>query len=401
MRQQVERIGCPALAPECNMKKFTGYRQKRFKPVNTQRLERWLGADKVEHLRLCMKGWYGSPIHLTDVPGNVWVDADGDFVGAFNRGTFFNAADAFEVWLKLLVKESGRLQPATLGAGFSSISDALARATNGFSQRRNFQKTGSTGVVSVSSSLWRVGNQPAGGAAGAAAPGGTVHNNTNTGALTFANPAVGANRLVGADIGCNNSGNTLLLYDRLFSVAVNMNSTAAQAVTGVPNRYQSTDALSANEDYIGDNFMFFEVGGTALAATAHNYTGCTYLDETNASSTLPNLTGNSGAIVNRLDHPINQWFAPLASGDSGIKALTNIQLSAAVATGLCNAVIGHPIGFMTFLTTTGLMPFDWLTNRDQAPKITNDACLAFLECIKPSTSATSYTGRIAVTSTSS
>jgi hypothetical protein len=348
-----------------------------------------------------MRGWYGSPINLTDVPGSVWIDADGDFVGTFNRGLFFNALDAFEVWMKLVLTESERLQPATLNAGFTSVSDALARASGGFSQRRPFQKVGATGVTSVSSSLWRLGNQPIGGAAGAALPGGTVHASTDTGALTFANPAVGSLRLVGADVACNLSGNTLLLYDRLFSAAVNMNSAVAQAVTGVPTRYQSTDPLSAAEDYIGDNFLFFEVGGTALAATAHNYTLCTYADQGNAASTLPDLVGNSGAIVDRLDHPVNQWFAPLASGDNGIKALTNVQLSVAVATGTCNAVIGHPIGFMTFSNSSGLLPFDWLTNRDQAPRIMNNACLAFMEVLKPSTTSATYTGRIYGTSTSS
>lgn len=383
------------------MKTFTGYRHKHYRKISEQKLERWLGADKVEHLRECVAGWYGSPINLVDVPGSVWIDKDGDFVGAFNRGLYFSAMDSLEQYIKLALKESGKLQPATLGAGFTSISDALSRATQGFSQRRNFHKIGSTGVASVSSSLWRVGTQPVAGSAGAAAPGGTIHAGTDTGALTIANPAAGSNRLVGADISCNNSGNTLLLYDRLFSVAVNMNTTAAQAVTGVPTRYQSTDALSTAEDYIGDNFLFFEVGGTALAATAHNWTPCTYLDQANAASTLPLVAGVSGAIVDRLDHPTSYWFAPLAAGDNGVKALTNIQLSAAVATGACNAVIGHPIGFMTFLISTSLLPFDWLTNRDQAPKIMGDACLAFLECLKPSTTATTYTGRLAVTSTSS
>lgn len=383
------------------MKKFTGYRHKHYKPISEQRVENWLGADKVAHLRQCMVGWYGSPINLVDVPGSVWIDVDGDFVGAFNRGAFFSALDAFEHWLKLVVKESTRYQPAMMNAGFTSVSDALARASQGFSQRRNFQKNGPTGVGSVSSSLWRVGLQPVAGSAGAAAPGGTVHAGTDTGALSLANPAVGSNRLIGADVGCTVGGNALLLYDRLFSVAVNMNSTAAQAVTGVPNRYQSTDPLSASEDYSGDNFLFFEVGTPALAATAHNWTPCTYLDQDNAASTLPSLTGNSGAIVDRLDHPTGQWFAPLAAGDSGIKALTNIQLSAAVATGACNAVIGHPIGFLTLLSSTAIFPFDWLTNRDLSPKIMNNACLAFLETIKPSTSATNYTGRIVACSTSS
>jgi hypothetical protein len=218
--------------------------------------------------------------------------------------------------------------------------------------------------------------------------------------MIWTNPAAGTMRLTGADMSASVLGNCLLLYDRLFSVAKTINSTATEAVTGVPARYQSTTTTS--EDYIGGNFLFVEVGGTALAATAHNWTVCTYTDDANnATQTLPSLTGNSGAIVDRLDHPTGQFFAPLATGDVGIKALSQMQCSALVATGAVNFVIGHPIGFMSFPLASMMIPFDWITNRDQAPYIANSACLALLEVVKPSATATSYTGRIYGTSTSS
>lgn len=360
-------------------------------PINTDRVERWLGADKMRHLQECMRGWYGSPICVRDLPGSVWITKDGDFVGRFGRGSFGSVYDALADYLKINWRELSRPQYGIANVGFASISDALLRASSGFAQRRPFAKTGSTGVAAVTSSLWRVGTQPTGGAAGAAAPGGTAHTSANTGALTFANPSSGTLHLVGADASANVINNTLLLYDRLFSVAKTMNSTTTEAVTGVPARYQSTTTTAA--DYIGDNFGFIEVGGTALAATAHNWTVCTYTDQANAASTLPSVTGNSGAIVDRFDQPASQWFVPLESGDVGIKAWTQMQCSAAVATGVINFCIGHPIGFMSFPVINSLLPFDWLTNRDQAPRVFDNACLALLEPLKPATTATTYTGR--------
>lgn len=375
----------------------------RRRPVHSGRLERFLGAEKIEHLQRSMRGWYGRPIYLTDVPGNVWVTAQGDFVGNFVHGSFFSALESIEDNVKRMlrgaIREVGRPSYGTMNAGFASISDALSRASQGFSQRRQFNKAGSTGVVAASSSLWRLGNQPAAGATPGAAPGGTAFTSSSTGALAFANPAAGTLRLVGADAGANVIGNTLLAYDLLFGVAKTMNSTATEAVTGVPTRYQSTTASA--EDYIGDNFGFIQVGGTALAATAHNWTTCTYLDQANAASTLPSVTGNSAAIVNRLDQPVGQWFVPLESGDVGIKAWTQMQASAAVATGVIWFMIGHPLGFMSFPQANGLLPFDWLTNRDQAPRIFDNACIAFMEPLKPATTATTYTGRLVATSTSS
>lgn len=373
------------------------------KPVHAGRLERFLGAEKIEHLQRSMRGWYGRPIYLTDVPGNVWVTPQGDFIGDFRHGSFVSAVDAVLDHIARLargaVREVGRPQYGTVNAGFASISDALNRASSGFSQRRPFLKNGPTGVVAVTSSLWRLGAQPVAGATPGNAPGGTAFTSASTGALAFANPAAGTLRLVGADAGASVVGNTLLAYDLIFGVNKTMNSTATEAVTGLPTRYQST--VATNEDYAGDNFLSVHVGGTALAATAHNWTVCTYQNQADAGATLPSLTGNSGAIVDRLDHPTGQWFAPLATGDVGIKALTQMQCSAAVATGVVWFMIGHPLGFMLFPQANGLLPFDWLTNRDQAPRIFDNACVSFLEPLKPATTATNYTGRLVATSTSS
>jgi hypothetical protein len=186
-------------------------------------------------------------------------------------------------------------------------------------------------------------------------------------------------------------GNTLLLYDRLFQVDKTMNSTATEAVTGVPTRYQSGTATAA--DYIGGNFLFVEVGGTALAATAHNWTVCTYTDQASAASTLPSLTGNSAAIVRRLDHPTSQWFAPLESGDVGVKALTQMQCSAAVATGVINFVIGHPIAWMPCPVVNLVCVADGINTSFNLVRIFDDAALTFLEVTKPATTATNYTGQ--------
>lgn len=366
------------------------------KTVPLDRVVRWLGAEKVEHLQACMKGWYGSPINICDVPGSLWIDRDGEFLGNFGRGFFASAYDAFHDHLKRNWREFSRPQYGMAYAGFASISDALARASQGYSIRRQINKVGPTGVVGVTSSLWRVGPQPAAGSAGAAAPGGTAHVDSDTGGVLYNNPASGTMHLVGADFSASVINNSLLMYDRLFSVAKTMNNTATEAVTGDPTRYQSTTAT--NQDYIGDNFGFVEVGGTALAATAHNWTTCLYEDQASSSSTLPSLTGNSAAIVDRLDHPAQQWFAPLESGDVGIRAWTQMQCSALVATGAINFVVGHPLGFMSFPVINSILPFDWITNRDQAPRIFDDACIAFLEPLKPATTATTYTGRFQMTS---
>ena len=365
--------------------------------THSSRLERWLGKDRINEISGHMTGppqWYGPPIHLLDCPGSVRVGKDGDFIGPFERGVFMSGLDALEAAIKRALK----MPKYGFHTGFTSISDALARGSGGFSRALPFVKNGPTGVVAVTSSLHKLGAQPIAGTAGSAAPGGRALVDSDTGGFLFDNPAAGSYRLTGADVCCDRI-NTLLLYDRIFDVAKTMASTVNEAVSGVPTRYQSgTDTA---EDYIGGNFGFVEVGLTALAATAHNWDTCLYLDQASASSSLPTITGNSGAITHRLDHPVSQWFAPLASGDVGIKAWTQMHCSASVATGLINFVIGHPLGFMSLPVINNIFPFDWLTNRNQAPRIFADAYLAFLEITKPATNASNYTGMLYMTSTAS
>jgi len=373
------------------------------RPAHAGQVERWLGAAKVKHLQDCMRGWYGRPICLLDVPGSLWITADGDFVGHVRGGFAASAYDWAEDRLRRLWKAAGRPQYGYCNAGFASISDALSRASQGYSQRRPFNKVGPTGVIAVTSSLWRVGPQPIAGTAPAAAAAGTAFTSASTGALAFANPASGTNHLVGADVSANVINNSLLVYDLIYGVAKTMASVANEAVTGVPTRYQSSTATNA--DYAGDNFLFIQVGGTQLAATAHNWgvaggsNECLYRNQAGTdNSILPVLTGNSAAIVDRLDHPTGQWFAPLASGDVGIMDLAQMRCSASVATGVIWFMIGHPLGFMSFPVINSVFPFDWLTNRDQAPRIFDSACIALLEPLKPATTATTYTGRIVTTS---
>ena len=367
-----------------------------MKHAHSARLERYLGTEKVEYLSRQFRTWYGPPVHLLDVPGSVRVCAGGDFIGPFEHGYAASAADMIREYLRRLWREAGRHQPALAGVGFASISDALARASSGYGQMLNgtIAKSGPTKVVGSASSLWRVGAQPAAGGAGAAAPGGTAHVKSNTGAMAFDNPSSGTLHLVGADFSASVINNCVMVYDRIFSVAKTINSTATESVTGVPTRYQSSTASDA--DYAGGNFLFMEVGATQLANTAHNWTTCLYRNQAGTDGqTLPSVTGNPGAvatIVDRFDMPVNTWFAPLASGDSGIMDLAQMQCSALVATGALNFVIGHPLGVMAFPVINSLLPFSWLTNRNQAPRIFADACVALFELPAPATTATTYNG---------
>lgn len=359
--------------------------------THAQRLERWLGTAKVEQMSQSMVSWYGPPIAVAGVPGRVFAHKGGDFRGPIRSGQFLNATDFAVMRLKRAMRDTARRQAYQANTGFASLSDLISEATTGKRRDYAFQKSGSTGVVAVTNTLWRLGTQPPAGAAPAAAPGGTAPDDSTTGAFPFTNPSGSdTQHFVVGNVSASVIANTLLLYDRLFHVLKTMNSSTTEAVTGVPTRYQSQTA--SDPDYVGGNFLFVETGGTPLAATAHNWTVCTYTDQAGASSTLPSLTGQSAGIIDRLDQPAGQWFAPLESGDVGIKALTQMQCSATVATGVINFAIGHPIVFMPCPIVNVICVTDGLSTAFNLVRIFNDACLAFLEITKPSVTATNYAG---------
>lgn len=351
-------------------------------------LERWLGRDVVESLSERMRDWYGPPIAVAGVPGKVYVTKGGDFRGTIKAGRFASIADRAETVWRRVMRAARHGSPST---GFASFADLIAERTAGKSYQFSFQKVGTTGVVAASNSLWHVGNHPQAGANAAAAPGGTAWTDASTGGFPFVNPTGGdTQHLSLANIVASVAGNQLLLYDRLFSVTKAMNSTATEAVTGVPTRYQST--TSGAQDSAEGNFLIVECR-TVLPATAHNWTTCLYNDQANGASTLPSLTGNSGNIVNRLDMPTSQWFAPLAAGDTGIQSLTQMQCSAAVATGAIDFTIGHPLAWFPCPLANFLTQFDLVNTSFSLARVFDDACLAFLEATKSSTGATTYTGR--------
>jgi len=383
----------------------------RTRSAHSDRLERWLGPD-LHRISTSMRGndqerprWYGPPIGVGNTPGKVYATADGDFVGSVDCG---HLGGLFEYQIDKLTHRFKKWQRRQtrgmqLNAGFSSLSDLISEATAGAKQRIfNFQKSGPTGVVGSCHSLWRVGAWPAAGGAGSAAPGGRAPNDSTTGTFPFSNPSSGdTQHFVRGDI-TSSLASCLLLYDRIFDVAKTIASTANEAVTGVPTRYQSSTPGDA--DYAGGNFLFMEVGATAYANTVHTWgvaggsNECLYRNQAGTdNSIMPVLAGNPGAvatIADRLDMPNGTWFAPLATGDTGIMDLAQMRCSASVATGALNFVIGHPIAFMPSpLVNTGSI-IDGINSAFNLARIFDDACLAFLEIQRASTTAVTYSGQI-------
>lgn len=370
--------------------------------THSDRLERWLGKDKVESISAQMKDFYW-PIAVHGVPGMVMAMPGGDFTGRIEAGQEMSAIDRA---MDRIARFNRQQRTATLirskrykhmvGA-FGSLSALVAAATGGKAQTLLFSKTGvAANAIGNSNDLWTRAGQPAAGAAGGAAPGGTETTNSTTGNFGYKNPAnANLGHFVSGYVSASVANNQLLLIDQLFRVAKTMNSTATQAVTGTFSRYQNQTA--GNDDYIGGNFCFPSNPTTVLAATAHNWTVCQYTDQDgNTAQSFPSIAGVSACVVGGIDLAVGapSWFMPLASGDVGVKALTQMQCSAAVATGTIDFVVAHPIAWFPCPVATLMCPVDGVNTAFNLTKIYDNACLSMIEPIKPSTTATNYSGQI-------
>jgi hypothetical protein len=351
-----------------------------MRSTHSTRLERWLGAEQVALFSGAMAPWYGNPIAMAGVPGNVSVAKGGGFVGPINGGEFACLEDyLYDIEAKARRETIARMARRTRQfGGFATVEQVKQEAGK---QRLPLGKQiNASGVVGAWGSSWRSTILPVAGAAAAISPGGTVPTKASVGAIRFENPTTGTTHFIGCE-GQVSTSNVygMLLYDRIFAVAKEMITVAPanNAVTGVPTRYQST--TQGAEDSAENNFLFMECG-TVLPATAHNWTVCTYTDQSgNLGATLPSVTGISSCAAGRLDMPLGTWFAPLATGDTGIQALTQMQYSAALASGAIDFVIGHPIAWIPSLYTPGFNVRDERINSAMSlARIFDDACLALL-----------------------
>lgn len=368
--------------------------------THSDRLERWLGAEKVAALSREMRQFY-APVAVHGVPGSVYAMPGGDFRGEIRAGQEMSAVDrAVDTLVRARRAQRARMAMSRrqLGA-FGSLSALVAAATGGKKQELFFAKTGvASNAIGNSNDLWTRAGQPSAGSAGAAAPGGTATTSSTTGNLGFKNPA--NTNTAHFTTGYPNASvvnNTLLLIDQLLRVAKTMNSTATEAVTGTFSRYQNQ--TSGTDDYIGGNFCFPSNPTTVLAATAHNWTVCQYTDQDgNTANSFPSIAGVSACVVGGIDLAVGgpSWFMPLASGDVGVKALTQMQCSALVATGTIDFVVAHPLAFMPCPIANMICVLDGVNTAFNLTKIYDSACLSLLEITKPATTATNYSGQLTI-----
>lgn len=167
----------------------------------------------------------------------------------------------------------------------------------------------------------------------------------------------------------------LMLVDMCgYYPGINMNSSSAQNLTGTPTlRYTNGVGVRAALVVV-----------TTTGATAHNLS-MTYTDQDgDTGNTLPvTVSCTASAITPHITHSgtaANNYgpFLPLASGDTGIRSVQSVQLSAASLAGTAALVLYKPIMTIPLVAVSIASERDFLNQIPSLPQIKDGACLTWL-----------------------
>jgi len=259
-------------------------------------------------------------------------------------------------------------------AAIADLSDLLNRLSGGSDGNPEnvfiFKTPRVGGAAAVSpvagrlTSLWRYEGVPS---AGAVPGAGAIPTRATAGAIPFTPAGGGRDRhLIGAGVAPLIAG-VYLLYDRLFHAGgFSGVSTAAQIVQNDP----PSPALTRNTGGAG-NMMFYEIY-SQLGTTGRTLT-VTYTnqDGTPDKTTTINIGGSNFRDVARM-HQI-----PYASGDTGVRAVKQVQLDASTGTaGDFGITIGQPLAWIPVGANGAPGWRDWTTGLPGIPVLHPDACLA-------------------------
>jgi hypothetical protein len=252
---------------------------------------------------------------------------------------------------------------------FTDLSEFVNRATGGnsglpelISWFKSSRVAGAAAVAPIAGrmiSLWEYEGSPAHGVSPGAV---AVPTNTTNGGMKQVNPGGAREKWLSAAAGVATVAGTLILYDRLLHISgLDGTVTTAQTVGGALTRY--VNGLG-NQIWVE---IYSAIGSTPTTAVVN------YTDQGAAASVSPSFDiGNTNLREAQRMIPV-----PLASGDTGVQGVTNIDLLASTGgVGNFGITVVHPLVTMP----VAILGVGTIATFLDGPfsKIETDACLALM-----------------------
>jgi len=215
----------------------------------------------------------------------------------------------------------------------------------------------------------------------------TACSKATDGALNFQVPNAAAGRLmlVGAEFNSLATG-TYILIDRLSHQGGLSATTTGAQTTNLP-----TAALTRYTT--GDGVMIGVTIHTAIGATATTITA-SYTNQAGTSGRTTPLVTFGGTNFNAA---LRMVLLPLASGDTGVRAVASVTLAASTLTaGNFGVTLFKPLGLLSLESSSNQQVLDLFTGNfiGGLPEILGDACLNLLYIPVPLTTNPVLTARL-------
>lgn len=265
--------------------------------------------------------------------------------------------------------------------GFSSIDDLTAEITAGKFWRNDWNKI--TGAAAYTAGRWYdfsslAGTPVANAWTGTALACQNVNDATGFGLWHGGNVSTDTKHILNmaamTGVATGVPGVLMLVDMQCYWPGISMNVATAQTLTGTPTlRYAN-----------GVGCRLYNVITTASGATAHNI-AVSYTDQGNAAgNTLPvTVACTASAIAGHITHSgtaANNYgpFLPLASGDTGVRNVATVTISAASGAGVSALVLARPLAQIPIVTASVYAERDLLNQLPSLPQIQDGACLTWL-----------------------
>lgn len=288
---------------------------------------------------------------------------------------------------------------------FTSMDDIISEITNGKFTRVDFNKI--TGAAAYTAGRWYdfsalngfpVANTFAGTALNWTSCNETLGNGTNIfGIQHSGNVSPDTKHIMNVSaitaVATGVPAQLMLVDLQGYYPGINMNVATSQTLVGTPTlRYANGAGVRA-----------YLVTNTTTGATAHNLS-VSYTNQAGTSGrTLPvAVSCTASSIAPHISHSgtaANNYgpFLPLDSGDTGIRSVQSVQLSAASGAGTASLVLARPLLTLPLTAAGVASERDLLNQLPSLPKIEDGACLVWLYFSGAATAAsTNFYGAIEV-----
>lgn len=275
--------------------------------------------------------------------------------------------------------------------GFSTVDQIIsAISVNATMQRLCFNKTMPVNTAATTPyTMWlATGNPAVGTNTSTGRANGRSLSVSTTGGWKYSNAASGTMHLITLGAGTLTSSHTgtLILVDRMADCALAHNE-ATGAITGMDasTRMAATTAP-------GDGGQLWCEVTSAFSAASNTIT---FQATDQLGNTAQSLTGMVTTASQSANKSVNaQTWQTLATGITGIRALTNVTLTSGSATGTYVACIVRPLATIPIPAVGLYVERDFVVEMPNVPKLYDSSCLAFLWIAAAASTAPSIFGEL-------